>query len=419
MQSERPGVEQSHKVEFVGFHDLNGKPGFKVAIQSMKGRWYLYVASLWFPGWSILDVTDPARPELLKFVPGPENTMTAQIQVAEGKMITGLQVIGAGTPPERAKLWGYDPSKPFEEGILIWDVASPAEPKLLGHFRTHGNGTHRNYYAGGKYVHLAANMKGYQGNIYVIVDISDPKNPVEVGRWWYPGQWLEGGEKQTEVLGVLPEVLGMHGPATIVGDLAYVSYGRSGFVILDVSDLRKPKMIGHLSIGSFGSIVGGHSFLPIPERKLAIATLEPTQEHGGDPALFVATVDISNPEKPRYMAFFPTPIPEPGHGVTNFAHKGGSFGPHNVHHPNFNPFHAPVNNILHQCYFNAGLRIWDISDPQLPRELGYFVPENPRARRGPIPPTLATQFDDVLVDTRGYAYITDKHHGIFILRYTG
>jgi hypothetical protein len=119
------------------------------------------------------------------------------------------------------------------------------------------------------------------------------------------------------------------------------------------------------------------------------------------------------------MAFFPTPIPEPGHGYTNFAHTGGSFGPHNVHHPNFNPFHAPVNNILHQCYFNAGLRIWDISDPQLPRELGYFVPENPRTRRGPIPPTLATQFDDVLVDTRGYAYITDKHHGIFILRYTG
>jgi len=41
-------------------------------------------------GWSILDVTDPTAPEYVGFVPGPENTWTIQIQVAEGKMITAL-----------------------------------------------------------------------------------------------------------------------------------------------------------------------------------------------------------------------------------------------------------------------------------------------------------------------------------------
>jgi hypothetical protein len=421
MHLERPAVEQSKNVEFVGFHDLNGKPGFKMAIQCVKERWYLYVANLWQPsGWQILDVTDPAKPELLKYIPGPENTMTIQVQVAEGKMITSLQTIGAGVPAERAKLWGHDPSKPFEAGILIWDVQSPAHPKLLSRFTVDGNGTHRNYYAGGRYVHLAANVKGYQGNIYLIVDVSDSVNPVEVGRWWYPGQWVEGGETQPDVMGVPKEVLGHHGPATVVGDLAYLAYGRSGCVILDISDVTKPKMVGHLSIGSFGSIVGNHTFLPIPERKIAIATTEPTAEYGGDPALPVIMVDIEDPSKPRFLSIFPTPVPVPGVGYTTFAHKGGSFGPHNLHHPNFNPFHAPVANILHQCYFNAGLRIWDISEPYLPREIGYFVPENPKVRRGPMPPTsLVTQFDDVLVDARGYAYVTDKHHGLFVLRYTG
>jgi hypothetical protein len=32
-------------------------------------------------------------------------------------------------------------------------------------------------------VHLAADMKGYDGDIYVILDISNPAKPVEAGRW--------------------------------------------------------------------------------------------------------------------------------------------------------------------------------------------------------------------------------------------
>lgn len=32
---------------------------------------------------------------------------------------------------------------------------------------------------------------------------------------------------------------------------------------------------------------------------------------------------------------------------------------------------------------------------------------------------LVTQTEDVLVDTRGNIYITDKQWGLFVLRYTG
>ncbi len=71
-------------------------------------------------------------------------------------------------------------------------------------------------------------------------------------------------------------------------------------------------------------------------------------------------------------------------------------------------------------YFNASLRAFDISDPLLPREVGYFVPPDPVERYGPLPQTrLVTQTQDVLVDRRGFIYITDRNHGIWILRYTG
>src|SRR4028119_1354620 len=84
--------------------------------------------------------------------------------------------------------FGGDTTKQFTEGVYIWDISSPLNPKRLGHYKTGGSGTHRNFYNGGKYMHLAAGMSGYKGNIYVIVDISDPKKPVEVSRWWVPGQ---------------------------------------------------------------------------------------------------------------------------------------------------------------------------------------------------------------------------------------
>ena len=70
-------------------------------------------------------------------------------------------------------------------------------------------------------------------------------------------------------------------------------------------------------------------------------------------------------------------------------------------------------------YFNAGMRIFDISDPRLPREVAYFVPPVPQDRRGTLPKTMAPQSEDLLVDRRGYIYISDKNHGVYIVRQTG
>jgi hypothetical protein len=68
-------------------------------------------------------------------------------------------------------------------------------------------------------------------------------------------------------------------------------------------------------------------------------------------------------------------------------------------------------------YFNAGLRVFDISDEKLVKEIAYFVPPDPVERRGVLPKTkLVGQSEDVLVDARGFIYVTDKNHGIYVLR---
>src|SRR3989304_2465853 len=148
-------------IEPVGYHDLNGRPAFKLAMQEVNNRGYLYVAHLWHRGWSVLDVTDPAAPELRTFVPGPENSWTIQIQVAGGRMIAAVERIAPG--------WGGVDGQPFAEGFFIFDVSDPAQPRRLGHFQTGSRGTHRNFYDGGNLVHAAAGAPGRAGQNYPTV----------------------------------------------------------------------------------------------------------------------------------------------------------------------------------------------------------------------------------------------------------
>src|SRR5262249_12830461 len=117
-------------------HDLNGRAGFKLALRVVDDRWFLYVAHLWHRGWSILDVTNPRAPQLLRFVGGPPNTWTCQVTIMGALMATSLEKILTG--------WGGDPDGPFDEGIRLWDLSDPVDPRPRGVFRTGFEGAHRN-----------------------------------------------------------------------------------------------------------------------------------------------------------------------------------------------------------------------------------------------------------------------------------
>jgi hypothetical protein len=393
-------------VEVVGYTEVGGRPPFKLAVQEVGGRWLMYMGHLWDYGWSIMDVTDPYQPELVNFIPGPRNTWTIQMEVAEGKMITALEA-----QPES---WGGNPDAPFDEGVIIWDLLDPVRPQRLGQFRTGGTGTHRNFYEGGRYVHLAAGMPGFSGEIYVIIDIIEPADPVEVGRWWVFGQ--KEGETEEPPAGV-----SIHGPPYVLGNLAYLPYGAAGLVILDISDVSAPVLVGQLDFSPpFLGNIGAHSALPLPERNIAIVNSEAIAEECEEPLNHASIVDISDPANPFLLSLLPVPEPPPGSRFANFCDKGGRFGPHNVNQHFHSPFVEQRTDLVYLTYFNAGLRIYDTSDPRLPREVGYFVPPEPRIRYGPRPEgTLDLQTEDVLVDARGFIYITQKNQGMWILRFTG
>src|SRR3989442_9901073 len=102
-----PGSTASN-VRVVGYSDVDGRPPFKLSIRQANGRWYLYAGHLWHRGWTILDVTDPAKPTVANFIRGPENTWTIQMEIGGGKI---------NTPPRKNRDGrGGGDAQPHSEG---------------------------------------------------------------------------------------------------------------------------------------------------------------------------------------------------------------------------------------------------------------------------------------------------------------
>ncbi len=403
-----PGWQASN-MQLTGFSGLGGhSAAFKLAIKQSKGRWYLYTGHSFESGWSIIDVTDPRSPKYVKFLPGPPGVLTSQITLHGDLLITGLSGQAraeAGTAP------------PLDAAIVIWDISDPVNPKQISTWKAGPRGTHRNSYPGGNYAYLSVNdLPGYRGRMFVILDVSDPKNPKEAGKWWQPGQ--KDGETK-----LLPGPLGFHGPATISPDGKMATMGYSpGIVNLDISDAQHPRLIGMLPMSPPFAEVGAqseHTALPLGNRDLLFAASEASASGCDVEALhYAALIDNKDPAKPRLMSLFPVPRPPKGAPYKDFCEKGGRFGPHNVSTELHSPDVQKPGNTIYLTYFNAGLRAFDISDPHLPTETGWFLPpERPDAPKHAGPHESETNWsEDVLVDTRGYIYISDDKWGIWILR---
>lgn len=416
-----PDIVESSGVSLVAHTDLNGRPPFKMGLQMAEGRMYMYLAHFWFSGWTVLDVTDPHRPDVVTFVEGPSDTSTKNIQISDGLMIASLERPSEGYGPIDDPM---DPGK-NEEGAYVFDVGTdPTDPDHLGHYETGGQGTHRNFYNGGEYAYMMAWPEDFEGGMLTVVDVSDPSDPVEAARWWWDGQHPDDDADPDQFF------YG-HGPAYVQGDRAFVSYGRVGPVVLDVSDPTEPELVTHLAMGDgFGSFLGVHSFVPLPDSDLAVASTEALNERspldGGEALNYTALVDVSDERPfdypagteaagPKYVSTVPRPTPENHLPYDNYYEKDGRFGPHNLHHHRNDPLRYRSNDLLIMTWFNAGLRIFDISDPLAPTEVGYCVPADPKTRIGPRPETgLVTHFEDVVVDHRGYIYCSDTNNGLFV-----
>lgn len=433
-------------IEFVGYNDLEGRPAFQIVLQKAGKRYYLYTGSWRHNGWSILDVTDPALPQFIQFKEGPwvtdechDGQNTCKIQVADGLMISahGTMADFLTGCPKGCPAWG---------GIMIWDVKEdPENPKYLGKFECPGGqGVHRSFYSGGRYAYITGCDEGYESFFLRIIDLKDPKNPVEAGRFCVPEQKISG-ESNLKFGDHLFKPF-VHA-VTVKDDIAYLAYANVGFMLVDVSDKANPRMIGNLPINPiFGGDAGGapvHSAYPLGDRPYAVVSTEGERSRFFDgkkeegfgrkinyqamnALLMIETGDMENP---RMISVFPYPeMPEGYTHGSNFNFVDGvrvPFGPHNCYDQFGSPVYKKMNNTVLNCYFHAGLRVYDVRDPFVPKEIAYFLPPDPEKMltdnetHDVMPGAAIAITEDVVVDDRGYIYISTQQDGIYIVKYTG
>ena len=115
----------------------------------------------------------------------------------------------------------------------------------------------------------------------------------------------------------------------------------------------------------------------------------------------------------------------------DYASRGLRFGPHQFAETMDSNLYSPRanNNLLFLAYFNAGLRVLDMSDPFKPTEVGFYVPATTdrtlaRPSRFDDDPSLQSlnkiviQTNDVDLDYRGLAYLSDRGGtGLHIVEY--
>jgi hypothetical protein len=372
----------------VGHTDLNGS-GDAVGLCVYDGHVYVGHSGRHGVGTSVVDASDPAAPRVVRQIPADEGTHAHKAAAAGGLLVT---------PNERNLQWEGPPfvapsggAERWTPGLRIYDVEEPSSPREVGFFHTPGTGVHRMTFVEPPYVFMSASDEGYTEQFLRIVDVSDPSMPREVGRWWYPGMWTGGGERRR-----FPSDrrYALHHPL-IERDLLFGGWWDAGLVILDIADLERPQLVANLNWGP-GESGATHTAMPLPGRDLLIVTDEcivPTRDD--DIQKQVRLLDVSDPYTPRLLSTLP--IPE-----GDFWERGGRFGPHNA--AEFRPHTRLETDRVYVTYFNAGLRVYDLTDPASPTEVAYFVPDPPPGQPAP-------QTDDVTVDEQGLIYLTDRAGG--------
>lgn len=403
-------------MKLVGYSDQDGRCD---GVQIMVHKGYAYIGHIFSKGFTVVDVRDPKKPTVVKYVAAPPNTWTLHLQ-AHDDLLLVVHNKDMFAQPEMADEKNYykgsveghanddHSNKNWSAGMAVYDISKPGDPKQIGFMPVEGTGLHRIWYVGGRYAYASALLDGFTDYQFITIDMKDPKKPVMLGRYALPGMNAAAGEKPNWP--TKNGRYGLHHPI-VQDDVAYCSWRDACLVVLDVKDKANPKLLTHkMWAPPFGG--GTHNALPLKERGLLIVvdeTVLDDQEDGFKP---IWVFDNHVKSNPISVATFPEPSDK------DYLHVGGHFGPHNIYENRPEGFYS--EEIIFSTYQNAGLRVYDIKDQYRPKEIAAFVPPPPAKWVDPRPNRpIVLHSADVFVDKNALCYVTDFSAGLYIVEYKG
>ncbi len=448
-EAPKPGdPPEANNMRLVGYNDLQARSAYQPTIHRQGDRWFAYIGHhggtdvtpkpinsinghAEFNGTSIVDVTDATHPLYVAHIPGQEGTYeqggAQMVRVCDGsqlphgdpKMVYMLRTFGS-------------------QAHEIWDVTTPAAPKLL--VRLDGlRDTHKSWWECDTGIaFLVSGAPDWRTRrMTQIYDLSDPAYPVKIRDFGLPGQ-------EPSATGFVPTEL--HGPISTgpQGNRVYFGYGTNKGGVLQIVDRDKllngpkeptPDNLRYPVVGQLEMLPlnGAHTTYPLGKMPVA----EFSKEKQGSVRDFVMIVDeeiLNECQEPRQMVWFADTTVETKPMIVssytaseaggNFCERGGRFGAHSS-----NESMAPVfyRKLAFISFFNAGVRAVDIRDPYHPKEAGFFIPSVTEATDkrcvkidGQDRCKVAIQTNNVETDERGYIYIVDRANtGLHIIELTG
>ncbi len=322
------------------------------------GRDYVYIGTFQHDWMKVFDVTDPASPIL-----------TDSIWM-DARRINDMKI----HPEGRLAVATREGASDRRNGIVILDASDPAHPTVLSEYTETVTGGVHNVWIEGDLVYACHNGTS---DLHII-DVSDPENPREVGRW--------GLDRERKTL---HDVIVQDG-------YAYLSYWDDGLVMLDVGagthggTPTEPVQVSRFSYpqGHTHTAWRDGPYLFVGD-EIFPADWDPTKpiEARG----YIHVLEMSDPEEPVEVARYEVP----------------EAGAHNV---------WVEDDLLYVGYYQAGLRVVDISGElrgdlyRQGRELAVLktVDENSMVPNWPM--TWGAQ------PFKGHIFSADLNSGLWVTR---
>ena len=449
-EPERPPQYQghgskSHNIRLVGHHSLDARSSYQplTKMNPVDDQWYTYVGhhageamnsltgEIEPNGTSIVRVTDPTRPRLVKHIPatGPGQDQAQMVRICNGEDLPDGD-------PDKVYLLRSNGNVSHE----IWDVTRPRRATLVSTPVSGLSGTHKSYWDCESGIgYLVGGAPGWRTErMTQVFDLSDPENPVHIRDFGLPGQ-----EPTADPASPVPTEV--HGGIQL-GNRFYNGYGTSAggvFQIVDVEKLltgpAEPTVANLLfpQVSRIGlpRFMGAHTTFPVlgipvkddvdsywDTRDIVVVSNESTANECREAHEQVFFVDVTDELNPFGISNYKVRESE-----GDFCQRGGRFG---AHSSNENVTDDYYRKIVFIAYFNAGIRAVDIRDPFNPREIGKYIPattENTDERcvdnnDDDVDDVckIAIQTNNLETDDRNYVYAVDRANtGLHIVTVTG
>ena len=412
-------------------------------------------------GTMIVDITDPARPVEKSHIPGPIPNGSAQTQ--SNRMCLGKD-LPRGIPGRVYMMRNVQTNNLAVSGYEVWDVTDVANPTLVGQMRNLRN-THKHWWeckSGIAYLPGSkAAPRWRQGQSMLIVDWSDPANPVYLRTHGLPGGQPSGtGPVPPSLHGPIsahehPNAAGALAraatPEDVIGNRLYLAYGVGDDGVLQILDRTKllphpygtwsgnpddptdaeleapqtsilwmsPDQGGHTSFPVFGLKPKSYQdFTEFKTRDIVLLASESTADLCAEAPHWSFIVDVTvensksappgtrvqqNPWQGPMVISSLSLDPRAGEKWPrgNYCKRGARFGVHSSEENFYNPFYGRLTFL---AYFTGGVRAYDIREPQSPVEVGFYVPES-----NALTEPAGYMTNNLEVDDRGYILAVDRN----------